>query len=263
MFARARSLLSRRTDQSKRLLEDVSKIAGRSDEVRWLEGRIALREGHLQDAFDALLPVQSIWPSDPLTLWELAIVSSSLSKDAIALEAYERLLQLGRLEPRERVAVQLELAVVSSRGSREKRETARWLVERLPSTILDPDSEPWVHAVIHYLNVLDGRVDAVLDGKSRKYLLFYARSQKGTRESYGLRVSPERWLHLPANEQFAVLALAIASADATLAARFWASMDVTETSTLGRLRHQFQAAQFKGGNGVIPPARASFAPSPS
>jgi hypothetical protein len=255
--------LLRRTDQTKTILTEIEAELGFVDEVRWLKGRVALREGRWPEAFGLLAPKGETWSFDPSTLWEFALVAAALGNDAMAIETYERLLQTNRLEQRELVAVHLELAVVLSRGTSEQHDLAKWLVKNLQPWQLEPDSRPWVRAVDYYLDTLAARNESSLDATSRAYLLHFTQSAKGMSELYGPLVSPGRWLHLSPNEQFAVVALAIGCRDEKATGRLWSAIRAPEASPLSRLKMRGYAAQCMGGNDGSPSDSASRAPSPS
>jgi hypothetical protein len=262
-LALVRSLLSRRIDQSKKILLECKGELGNLPEFRWLEGRIALREGRLQEAFERLVPADDVWSTDPYTLWDFAIVATFLNKDSSAILAYERLLQTNRLNEIESVAVRLELAIVLSRGTIEQRETAHWLVGHFDSRKLDPDRRPWVNAVRSFIDSLDGRSSLRLDPETQKYFAKHLRDANGSRRTYGQPVATEGWLHLPSNELYSTVAIAIGCRNLARTRAFWSLLDVSEFSRLGQLRKRAQAAQCSGGIGVVSSERASFAPSPS
>jgi hypothetical protein len=253
----------RRIDQSKKILLECKGELGDLPEFRWLEGRIALREGKLQEAFERLAPVDNDWSTDPYTLWDFAIVATFLNKDSSAILAYERLLQTNRLNEVEGVAVRLELAMVLSRGTGEQRETARWLVGQFDDRKLDPDRRTWVNAVRVFIDSLEGRSKVRLNPETQKYFTKYLRDANLARATYGHHVATEGWLHLPPQELYATVAMAIGCRDLARSRAFWSLADASEQSPLGQLRKRVQAAQCNGGMGVVSSESASLAPSPS
>jgi tetratricopeptide (TPR) repeat protein len=262
-LALARSHLLRRIDQSKKILHECQRELGDLPDFRWLEGRIALREGRLEEAFERLAPIDNDWSTDPYTLWDFAIVATVLNQDAVAISAYERLLQTNRLNEVEGVAVRLELAMVLSRGTVEQRETARWLVGQFDDRRLDPDRRPWVNALRVFIDALEGRSNVRLNPETQKYFTKYLRDAYGARATYGQLVATEGWLHLPSKELYAIVAIAIGCRDLARSRTFWSLVDASEQLPLGQLRKRVQAAQCKGGMGVVSSERASLAPSPS
>jgi hypothetical protein len=251
----AQSLLSRRIDQTKLLLSQTEEVLGQFGEYQRLLGRVAYRMSDVSEALGLLAPKGVIYRGDLGTLWETAIVAAEAQKNELAKEAYLALLEGAELEPREQLAIRLELAVVLSRGSQQDYAMLLQLLDDCDKTCTMPDNAPWVQAVTQFTFILMAPMGMQgasrvapppLETKHARYLRRAVTSERGVGLLSGPIALEKSWLHLSRNERRAVLALAVQGEDLRLAEQLFAGIsDVRDDTPLAQYLAQRQAAQGK------------------
>jgi hypothetical protein len=202
--------------------------------------------GQAQAAFAGLLPDVGGWPSEPYTLWDLAIAATTVGEQAVAEEAYRRRLQSGVVGQRARIAMQLEFAALESRRGDEGIRDARSLVSHIAREDTDPETCPWVATVQRYLVELQPSLteDREFPCSRESSWARWLSSNDGAGAAFATVPRAKDWLRLPRNERLALVALGLGATASALRVRLWEAVEDNDGSALGTLKRR-QLARLK------------------
>lgn len=247
-LALAEGLLGRDSSQAALVVRELSETFERSDELRWLSGRVALARGLAVEAFATLNPAGCSWPQQPRVLRDLAVVAAALRQDAIAREAYWRLLQLGPDEERTRIALRLEMAAVLSRESGTGVARANRILADITDSEVDPDSCIWVWGMRGLLNRMDPKhappTEASCSNALRWSILL--RSSEDVASVFGDIAPAGAWLRLPRSERLCIAAIGLGTSQKAQRIRLWNAVESTASPMLQTLK-RMELSRLSGG----------------
>jgi hypothetical protein len=237
-FAHAEGFLLRDVARAVDVLGEVPEPLQQTPELRWMKGRIALAQGQAKDAFAALRPDLDGWPRDYYAIWDLAVASAIVDEEFVAREAYRRLLQDEPVDERARLAMRMEFAAVESRRGTEGVLTARTIMSGVVLADTDPDTCPWVSAMVVFLERLppqterSARFPCSLESRWTRLV----GSSEGSALVFAEVARADSWLRLARNERVSMVALALGDTYGALRRRLWSMVDVRPQAPLSDLK---------------------------
>lgn len=213
-------------------------MLGDDVEARRVLGRAWLRNARPDLALSELLPgPDPQWPEDVDTLADLAVAAGATHADATAISAYLRALSVGDHDAEHNRILNLEYAVVLTRGSSREQQDAIHLLRRLLDQPMDPALRAWAEGALGLALALrsDSAAPALTPGRGQPLLYRVATDARWAEQLRAEVVGTDFGPRLPLSERLAILAILADAGERPWAGDLWAAVSAPPGSDLSEL----------------------------